>query len=215
MDADQLSDFLAARCGKLTASNMSKAMSFLKNGQPSKERSDLMRCLLAERETGSNVRNFVNPAMEFGLRYEDECKQAFEIATGVIISPAVTYDHPEIDGLAATPDGLLGDDGLIECKVPTSQTFVDWVVAGVVPEQHKPQMATQCAVTGRRWCQFVAFDPRIRDPARRLFMRRYEPTPEELGAVEAAAMKFLAELDRMEELFKSAETGALNFREAA
>ena len=79
-----------------------------------------------------------------------------------------------------------------------------WAMAGVVPDIHKPQMVVQCACTGRKWCDFVAFDPRIRDPRRRLFIRRYEPTAEEVQKIETAAETFLAELDAMWDAFHSA-----------
>jgi hypothetical protein len=65
--------------------------------------------------------------------------------------------------LRGSPDGLV-DDGLIEIKCPNSSTFLSWILAGVVPEDHKPQMALQAACTGRPWVDFVAYDPRMPEP---------------------------------------------------
>ena len=70
-------------------------------------------------------------------------------------------------------------------------------MAGVVPEEHKPQMAVQLLCTGRKWVEFVAYDPRIKDPKRRLFVRRFEPSPDYLAKVEEAAITFLAEVDAL------------------
>lgn len=202
LEGAELAGWLSARCGKLTASRMSDAMSFLKDGKtPTAKRSALLRELLAERVTQDSVRHFVTDAMRFGLEKEAEAKAAYEALTGAFVGDAGFYDHPRIDNFGATPDGLLADGGLIETKVPTSPTFVEWVMAGVVPECHRPQMCAQLACTGRAWVEFVAFDPRVRDPRRQLFVRRFEPTAEEIAAVEAAAEQFLAELDRMFELF--------------
>lgn len=201
LEGDSLANWLRARAGKLTASRMRDAMDFLKNGQPSAKRSQLMRELLAERLTGDSVRHFVTDAMQWGLEKEAEAKAAYEAETGILVAEAGFYDHPRIDNLGATPDGLLPDRGLIECKCPTTSTFVDWVMAGVVPEEHKPQMCVQVACTGRPWVEFVAFDPRIRDARKRLFIRRYEPKAEELAKVEKAAEQFLSELDAMFDAF--------------
>ena len=201
MQGDDLAHWLAQRAGKLTASRMRDAMDFLKNGNPSAKRSQLLRELLAERLTGDSVRHFVTDAMQHGLDTEEEAKAAYEAETGSLVGEAGFYDHPRIDNFGATPDGLIGRDGLIETKAPTTPTFVDWIMAGVVPEEHKPQMIVQCACAGRSWVDFVAYDPRIKDSERRLFVRRFTPSAEEIAAVEAAAVAFLADLDAMFESF--------------
>lgn len=200
LEGDALAAWLRARAGKLTASRMRDAMDFLKNGQPSAKRSQLMRELLAERLTGDSVRHFVSDAMQWGIEKEAEAKAAYEAETGVLIAEAGFYDHPRIENLGATPDGLL-PGGLIETKCPTTSTFVEWFMAGGIPDEHKPQMCIQLACTGRKWCDFVAHDPRIRDAKRNLIIRRYEPTAEEIAKVEAAAEQFLAELDQLFEAF--------------
>lgn len=201
LEGDDLANWLNARAGKLTGSRMKDAMSFRKDGKPSAERTKYMHELLAERLTGDSVRHYVTDAMRWGLENEADAKAAYETFTGEIITPCRYYDHPSIDLFGATPDGLLSGDGLIETKCPQTQTFVEWVFAGVVPEEHKPQMIVQCACTGRSWVEFVAFDPRIKRPQHRLFIRRYTPTAEEIATVEAAAVQFLSELDELFERF--------------
>lgn len=197
MEGAELAAWLAHRAGKLTASRMKDAMDFLKNGQPSKRRSDLMREILAERLTGSSVRHFVTDAMSWGLEKESEAKAAYEAHSGILIADAGFYDHPDIDNFGATPDGLVGADRLIETKCPTTQTFVEWTLRGEVPEEHKPQMCAQLACTGRRAVVFVAYDPRIRDPKRQLFVREYEPTRKEIEEIEAGAEVFLSEVEEL------------------
>jgi putative phage-type endonuclease len=194
MEGNQLADFLAARCGKLTASRMKDAVAIGAKGQPLKARADLIRDILAERLTGQSVRHFVTEAMQHGLDAECDAKAAYETHTGEIIVECGVIDHPHIDMLAATPDGFLGSDGLIECKCPTTPTFVAWLMAGVIPDEHKPQMLVQLACTGRSWCEFVAFDPRVKKMSP-LFIRRFEPKPEEIADIEAKAEAFLAEVD--------------------
>lgn len=199
MDDSERAQWLAARAGKLTASRMKDAMATLKDGRPAKARADLMRDLLAERLTGLSVRHYVSDAMQWGLETEDDAKREYETETGSIIRPCGFYDHPTIDMFGATPDGLL-DDGLIEVKCPTTPTFVEWLRAGTIPTEHEPQMLAQCAVTGRKWVEFVAFDPRIQSARLRLFVRRFEPPQSEIERIEEIASAFLAELEKAWEL---------------
>ncbi len=200
LEGAAMADWLSSRAGKLTGSRMKDAMSYTQKGLPSADRSKLMRELLAERLTGQSVRHFVNDAMKWGNDYEDDAKTAYEAFTGELIKPCGYYDHPRIDLCGATPDGLLSNDGVLEVKCPTTPTFVDWVMGGIVPEDHRPQMILEIVCTGRSWCEFVAFDPRMQKSSP-LFIRRYVPTPEEIGKVEAEAVKFLGELDAMFQAF--------------
>jgi hypothetical protein len=164
-----------------------------------------MRELLAERLTGFSAPHYVNDAMQWGLDHEDEAVD-YLVYRFPQYTPKMSrfYDHASILNFGATPDRELDEDALLEVKCPTTTTYLDWVIAGVVPEIYRPQMCAQLLCTGRRWCGFIAYDPRIRDEKRRLFMRKYEPTPEELAKVEAAAVKFLDELDALFDAFVSA-----------
>jgi putative phage-type endonuclease len=188
--------WLPARVGKLTASRMADAMDYTKAGKPGAARMKYMRELLAERLVGAAVDHYVTPAMQWGLDNEGAAADAYEAATGNILMPAGLLDHPAIYLFAATPDRFLGGDGLAEIKCPTTATFIEWTLAGEVPEQHKPQMLAQMACSGRKWCEFIAYDPRV-PVKRQLFVRRYAPGADEIAAIERAAAEFLAELDAM------------------
>jgi len=205
MSAEQKAAWLNARAGKLTASRMADAMDFRKDGKPSAGRMKYMRELLAERLTGSSMPHFVTPAMEHGLEYEDEAVDVFVARFPQYeIRQSRFYEHPTLENFGATPDREVGADGLLEVKAPNTATFLEWVMGGVVPPEHVPQMCAQLLCSGKTWCGFLAYDPRIRDEGKRLFMRKYEPTAEELAAVAAAAESFLEELDAMFDTFVSA-----------
>lgn len=205
MSAETKAAWLSARAGKLTASRMADAMAYLKNGQPAASRTKLLHELLAERLTGLSMPHYVSPAMEHGLEFEDE---AVDVFVGRFpqydVRLARFYDHPTIENFGATPDRECGADGLIEVKCPQTSTFLAWVMGGCVPEEHCPQMTAQLLCSGKKWCGFVAYDPRIKDERRRLFMRKYEPSAEYLATVETAAIKFLDELDAAFDQFVSA-----------
>jgi putative phage-type endonuclease len=188
--------WLASRCGKLTASRMADAMDLTAKGLDSAKRKALKVELLAERLTGDTVPHFVNSFMQWGLEQEPAAKAAYELASGQMIVPCGFYDHPQIADFGATPDGLI-PGGVIEFKCPQTTTHIGWILAGGVPEQHRPQILAQLACTGRTRAVFVSFDPRIRDERKRLFIAEWAPAKEEIQAVEEAARKFLEEVEQM------------------
>lgn len=196
MSEQRTAAWFSIRTGKLTASNMAAATLFLKNGNPSQERIKLMHNIIAERLTDSVAPHFVNDAMRWGIETEDDARDAYFKKTGVWPKPCFFFEHFDIENFGASPDGLVDPDGLVEFKCPTTATHVKWSLDGVVPEEHKPQMLAQLACTRRVWCDFVSFDPRVKGPSQ-LFIKRFEPTAEEISAVEDAARKFLAEVDAM------------------
>lgn len=203
-DDAKLAAWLDSRCGKLTGSRMKDAMDFNKNGNPSVKRSDYMRELLAERLTGSTMRHFVTAPMQWGIETEPEAKLVYEEVTGHKLHPADFVEHKTIENFGATPDGFIGHEGLLEVKCPTTGTFIEWRLAGGIPNEHKPQMVAQILCTGRRWVDFFAYDPRIKDQKLNRILRRFEPTLEERGRVEEAAVKFLTELDELFDAFVNA-----------
>jgi len=188
--------WLSARAGCLTASRMADAMAMLKSGKPSESRNKLMIELLAERMTGDAAPHFVNDAMRWGIEQEPMAKSAFEAATGNLLDACGFVLHPSIEHFGASPDAFLDADAVVEFKCPTTTTHIGWLLAGVVPEQHKPQILAQLACTERAHAIFVSFDPRM-PAARQLFIKEWTPTLAEIEAVETAAREFLADLDRM------------------
>ncbi len=195
--------WLKERTGCLTASRMADAIAFLKGGKEAEARKKLKIALVAERMTDMMTEVFVNAAMQHGIEQEPFAKERYEEVTGELITPCGFALHGEIPFFGASPDGLIGDDGLIECKCPTTTTFTEWVIGGVVPEQHKPQLLSQLAVTGRKWTDFFAFDPRIKVREHQHFLCRFEPKEEEIAVVEETARLFLREVD---ELFERVTT---------
>lgn len=186
--------WLNQRVGKLTASRMAAAMDFLKTGKPSKDRINLMRELLAERLTGDAVPHFVNDAMKWGIEQEPQAKYEYETLTGNLLTPCGFIEHPTIEWFGASPDALIDADAVFESKCPATTTHITWILDGVVPEQHKPQILAQLACTRRTRAVFVSYDPRV-PGAKRIFIREWEPKREEIEAVEEAARTFLKELD--------------------
>lgn len=189
------------RTGKLTASRMSAAMSFLK-GKPGKapeessKRYDLKKEILLERLTNRIVPKFVNDAMQHGVEQEPFAKEVFEQKTGILIEDVGFINHPSIDNFGASPDGFTSDGGLIEIKCPTEKTMLEYLLQDKIPEDYKKQMCVQCLCANKTFVHFVAYDPRLPD-GMQLFHKIYTPTQEELKEVELAAIAFLDEVDEM------------------
>jgi hypothetical protein len=196
IEGPALGHWLAARAGKVTGSRMNDVMTITRKGEPGAARANYMRELLAERLTGLSVRHFVTAAMQWGLDHEQEAIRHYEMETGNIVRPTHFYEHPRIPDFGATPDGEVGVDGLLEVKCPTTPVYLEWRLAGGVPEIHRPQMIAECVCSGRKWVDFVAFDPRIQKENLRLFVRRFVPSAEEIASVEAAVTAFLADLEK-------------------
>jgi hypothetical protein len=192
-----------ARCGHLTGSRMRASRKRLKNGEDSSERKNLKIEILAERMTGDIVAKYVTAAMQRGTDEEPNAKAAYEAATGRKVLDVGFCQHPTIEFLGASPDGLVGD-GLIEIKCPTTATHLQWIIDGGIPEEHIDQMTLQCAVTQRGWCDFVSYDSRVPEK-QQLFVRRFFPTDEQIEAVEKDAKDFLAEIDGLFEIITRRE----------
>lgn len=189
-------EWVAARRGCLTASRMKHALDILKSGKSGAERQRYLMELVAERMTGFAVDHFVTDAMQHGLDNEAPAVKAYEIQTGIKCALAGFYLHDTIDFFGASPDRLVGSDGLVEFKCPSTTKYIGWLRDGEVPEEHLPQILAQLAVTRRQWCDFVAYDPRV-VLGPKLFIKRYTQTTAELAAVEAGAKKFLDEVDAL------------------
>jgi hypothetical protein len=184
---------------------MADAVAFLKGGKEAEARKKYKIELIAERMTDTMVSRYVNDAMQWGIEQEPFARARYEELTGELVTLCGFALHGGIQFFGASPDGLVGEDGLVEIKCPTSETYTGWIIGGVVPEQHKPQMLAQLAVTGRKYVDFFSFDPRVKVEVHQSFLRRFEPPEEDIAATEEAARKFLAEVDAMFETVISQE----------
>jgi len=197
-------DWLSERAGSLTASRMADALDFRKDGKPGAARVKLIKELIAERMTGETVRRYATPEMLRGQEEEPFSREAYEAETGNIVRLVGFIPHPTIEYCGASPDGMVEAHGLVEFKNPTTPVHLDWILGGKVPAEHEPQLLLQLACTRKQWVDFVSFDRRIRNPRQQLFIRRYEPTADEIAGIEEAARQFLDELEAMFRAFVEA-----------
>lgn len=187
------------RLGKATASKIADIITRTKTGYGA-TRANYAAQLIAERLTGQPSESFTNAAMQWGTEKEPEARELYEFKTGTFVDQVGFVPHPSIDMSGASPDGLVGDEGLIEIKCPNTATHLDTLTSQKIPTKYETQMLWQLACTGRAWCDFVSFDPRM-PPHLRLFVKRLERDGARIVELETEVSQFLAEIDaRIEQL---------------
>lgn len=183
------------RLGKVTASRIADVLSKGRSGE-SAGRKNYRVELVVQRLTGLPGESFTNAAMEWGTNTEPKARFAYEAEKQHFVEQVAFVDHPSIEWFGCSPDGLVNDDGLIEIKCPNSTTHIEYLTDQKPPVKYIPQMQCQMAVTGRQWCDFVSFDPRLPDDLQ-LFVVRLERDQEYIEAMEVEVKKFLSEVDKM------------------
>lgn len=190
---EQLSEeWFAARRGKVTASRMSDVTASTRNGWGA-SRAVYMAELIAERLTGTTTERFQNDAMKWGVEKEPDARNAYVFFRDVEVLPAEFVEHPAIPDSGASPDGLVGEHGLLEIKCPQTNTHLDTLLSGIPASRYILQMQWQMACTGREWCDFVSFDPRM--PAHlQLFVKRIQRNNSDIQMLEKNVNLFLDEM---------------------
>lgn len=187
-------EWKSARAGKVTASKISDVMAKIKTGEAASRR-DYRAQIVAEILTGTPQDDiFINDAMRWGTEQEPFARAAYETNRGVLVDQVGLVLHPAIDRGAASPDGLVDPDGLVEIKCPKTATHLSYLMAGEVPSQYQPQMLWQMACTGAQWCDFVSFDPRLPEDLQ-LFVVRFKRDQARIDSMEAEVVTFLEEVD--------------------
>lgn len=203
-------EWFAARCGKATASRIADIVARTKSG-PAASRMNYEAQLIAERLTGCVEAGFTNAAMQWGTDKEGEARDAYSFRYDVDVEECGFIIHPGVPMAGASPDGLIGTPGLVEIKAPNTATHIATLEAGKVPSRYLTQIYWQMACTGREWCDFVSYDPRMPE-SMRLFVQRVERDDTEITRLETEVMTFLADVTRKVELLRQSYE---NRREAA
>ena len=152
-----------ARCGLITASRIADVMAKTKSGE-SASRANYAAQLVAERMTGSTAESFVSKEMERGTEMEPFARASYDALRDVMVDQVGFVQHPSILRAGASPDGMVGTDGLIEIKVPNTATHIGYATTGEIPAKYQLQMLFQMACTGREWVRLCEFR---RPPAER------------------------------------------------
>lgn len=186
-------EWYAARLGRVTASRVADVVAKTKTGY-STSRANYMAELICERLTGMQGAFYSNAAMQWGTEKEPEARAAYEGTIGALVIETGFVPHQTISMAGASPDGLVNDDGLVEIKCPMTATHIDTLLSGFVPSKYINQMQWQMACSGRKWCDFVSFDPRMPE-GMQIWVKRVERDDALIAELEKEVISFLNELD--------------------
>ncbi len=186
-------EWKAARLGCATASRVADIVAKTKTGWGA-SRANYMAQLIAERLTGESQESYTNAAMQWGLDTEPHARAAYEFYQGSPVQEIGFVLHPTIKLAGASPDGHVDSDGSIEIKCPNTNTHIETLLGQKVPEKYVTQMQFQMACTGRKWCDYISFDPRMPE-SMRLFVSRLKRDDARIAELEKLVSEFLAEID--------------------
>ena len=183
------------RLGKVSASRMADLMAKTKSGA-SASRAKYMAQLLCERMTGQPTEFFTTAAMQRGTEIEPVARAAYEAENLVSVEQVAWVEHPTISLAGCSPDGFVGEHGLIEIKCKEIHNHLDSILNDKIDPDHQAQMMWQMACTGRQWCDYVCFDDRAPEGLQ-LFVKRLHRDEEKIKAMEDEVIKFLKDLESM------------------
>lgn len=177
------------RCGKVTASRVADVMARTAKGWGA-SRANYAAELIAERLTGEAAQGFTNAAMQWGTDQEPRARAAYAFYTGDDVQQVGFVIHPQIPQAGASPDGLVGEEGLVEIKCPNTATHIDTLISKTIPGKYITQMQWQMACTDRDWCDFVSYDPRLPE-SMQMFVRRVPRDVDAIREMKFAVIEFL------------------------
>jgi len=186
--------WLKSRVGIVTASRFADVMTKIKSGEAA-ARYNYKAEIIAERLTGLPTPSFTTAPMQWGIDNEPDARAIYAAIKGVEVAETGLVKHKTIKA-GASPDGLVGSDGLIEIKAPNTATHIMTMLSGVSPKKYYAQMQGQMWITGRKWCDFVSYDPRL-DAKRAIFITRVERDDDYIESLEDAVLDFLEEVDEL------------------
>lgn len=189
-------EWFEQKLGRLSGSRVHEIIP-LKRGSYPASREALLYELLSERITGQRAEKYVTPSMAWGTEMEPIAIERYVAQTGRSVGTIGFVHHPSIPKFGASPDGVVGSDGVIECKCPGTSKVLKILSGEDIDPSWAFQMQTEMIVTRRDWCDFVLYDPRLPAPLD-LTIRRIHKDKLVCELIEAEAKKFNAELDEKE-----------------
>lgn len=182
-------EWFAARAGCVTASRISDVMMKPTTAGYQNYRAQL----ICERLTGNPTETFTSAAMQHGTDTEPQARAFYEMETGLEVSEVGFIPHPTIEGTGASPDGIIGGDGLVEIKCPQPAEHIRVLTGGAIKRQYVLQMQWQMECTGREWCDFVTFNPALPFEMQ-MHIQRVEADAKAQAEITEAVAAFIADV---------------------
>jgi len=163
----------------------------IKSGESASRRNYKIQ-LVSERLTGERQETYINQAMQDGIDREQFARDRYVQQFGEVEEVGFVK-HPTLDA-GASPDGMVGDDGILEIKCPMGSTHTETLMTQDIPSKYVPQVQFQLLVTGRKWCDFVSYNPMFPEHLQ-VFVKRIEADPVYQKELESEVKQFLEEVD--------------------
>jgi putative phage-type endonuclease len=184
-------EWFKARLGKVTASRVADILAKIKSGESASRRNYKIQ-LVSERLTGEKQETYINQAMQDGIDREFYARERYVQQFGEVEEVGF-IQHPTLEA-GASPDGMVGEDGIIEIKCPMGTTHTETLMSQDVPSKYMPQIQFQLLCTGRKWCDFVSYNPMFPEHLQ-VFVKRVEADVDYQKELEVEVKQFLSEVD--------------------
>lgn len=156
---------------------------------------------LCERLYGDyDYESYSTPAMERGTLLEPEARRVYSALSNYEVEEVglVIADEPYADWVVCSPDGLVGDDGIIEIKCPLAKNFMEWLDNDFyIKPEYKTQVQFNLFVTDRKWCDFIYYHPRGG-----IYKKRIERDEEYIAKIKTALDECIEKIKALEEEYK-------------
>jgi putative phage-type endonuclease len=186
-------EWFQARLGKVTASRVADVLAKIKSGESASRRNYKIQ-LVSERLTGEKQETYINQAMQDGIDREFYARERYVQQFGEVEEVGFVK-HPTLEA-GASPDGMVGEDGILEIKCPMGSTHTETLMTQDVPSRYVPQIQFQLLVTGRKWCDFVSYNPMFPEHLQ-VFVKRVEADLVYQKELESEVKQFLSEVDNV------------------
>lgn len=198
-------EWLAARAGKITASMFSTALGRLKRcGSMTKQAESYAHQVAHERIAGYALGDVFNTwQMQRGTELEWEARAGYEVKTGGLVGESgLIATEDDVFGYSA--DGLVGVDGLIEIKTPSSPTVISNLIINKDFSEYMHQMQGGMWITGRKWCDLIIYAPQLASISKDLNVYRIERDDDFIEEMEQGLLEFKALVIDIEQQLRAA-----------
>jgi len=200
-----------ARIGLVTSSKVHDAISKRQKGgtHDLAARRNLKMQMISEMLTGLTTEHYVSAAMDWGVEQEPNARAEYQFRTGRSVEQLGIVMHPTNPRAAATADGWVAPNGILEIKCPETYTHLEYLASGQIPSEYLDQINWQMACCGPEieWCDFVSYDPRIEADDLQMLIVRHERDEKRIAEMEDLVGEFLVELIQLFEQIKRGAKG--------
>lgn len=189
---DQRSDeWYKIRAGKLTASSFHTCLG------NSETRNTLLLKITAERITGKLIENtYSNSDMERGVNNENIARIGYELFSDNTVQEVGFCELD--DWVGSSPDGLVGEDGIIEIKCPKETVFLNQIIHNKIKPEYLTQIQFNLYVLDRKWCDYIAYNESFN-----LYVKRVERDEEYIDKIKENIERCKIDIQKNIELYNS------------